>query len=94
MVDVNVDADADPAMDPDDLTCQEFVELVTDYLEGALAPSERARFEAHLLDCDDCPIYLDQMRQTIVAVGALSAERLDPAAKEDLLTIFRDWKRC
>jgi len=92
MVDLN--AEALDVMNPDDLTCREFVELVTDYLEGTLPTADRARFEAHLLDCDDCPIYLDQMRQTIVTVGALSEERLDPAAKEDLLTIFRDWKRC
>lgn len=91
---VDVDATATVEMDPDELTCREFVELVTDYLEGALSPDERARFEAHLLDCDDCPIYLDQIRETIRTVGALREEGIDPAAKEELLTIFRDWKRC
>lgn len=90
-----VDPTAKPTVDmePDDLTCQEFVELVTDYLEGALSPSARTRFEAHLLDCDDCPIYLAQMRATILTVGALSEPSLDPAAKTELLTIFREWKR-
>ena len=76
-----------------ELTCREFVELVTDFLEDALPPLERARFEAHLLDCDDCPVYLEQMRQTIRAVGALAEERIAPAARDELLRRFRDWKR-
>lgn len=81
-------------VDPDDLTCQEFVELVTEYLEGTLSPLDRSRFETHLLDCDDCPLYLDQMRLTIRAVGALTEAGLEPAAKAELLTLFRGWKRC
>jgi anti-sigma factor RsiW len=52
-------------MPPGTLTCQELVELVTDYLEGALSPGERARFEAHVAQCKHCPTYLDQMRTTI-----------------------------
>ena len=47
------------------LTCQEFVELVTEYLEGRLVVQERQRFELHLADCTGCTIYLEQMRQTI-----------------------------
>jgi len=76
-----------------ELTCQEFVELVTDYLEGALPVSEQVRFERHLDNCDDCPIYLDQMRRTIRVLGTLQEEQITPAAKEELLHRFRDWKR-
>jgi anti-sigma factor RsiW len=79
--------------DPDDLTCRELVELVTDYLEGALSGRDRARFEAHLLDCDGCPLYLEQMRLTIRAVGALTEHGMPQAAKDDLLRRFGDWKR-
>ena len=78
---------------PADLTCRELVELVTDYLEGALPSTERARFEAHLADCDDCPLYLGQMRLTIRALGALTEERVPPAAREELLRLFRRWDR-
>ena len=77
----------------DDLTCHELVELVTDYLEGALPLPDRRRFEAHLLDCDDCPVYLEQMRLTICAVGALSEARVPEAVKDEMLRLFRDWKR-
>ena len=79
--------------DPDDLTCQEFVELVTDYLEGALPPEDARRFAAHLDDCDYCLDYLAQMRQTIQALGRLTEDDLAPVARTRLLAAFRDWKR-
>ena len=54
-----------------ELTCRELIELVTDYVEGRLSPGDRARFEAHLAECDACETYLVQMRQTIRALGRL-----------------------
>ena len=77
----------------ENLTCQELVELVTEYLEEALAPAERQRFEAHLADCAGCRTYLEQMRQTIQATGALREEDLEPATRDQLLNIFRSWKQ-
>ncbi len=74
------------------LSCQELVELVTDYLEDALPPAERARFEAHLAECDGCSHYLEQMRLTIVAIGRLTEETIDPAARTEMLQLFRNWK--
>jgi anti-sigma factor RsiW len=74
------------------LTCQELVELVTDYLEGALPRDARERFEAHLAACDGCDAYLDQMRTTIMLVGRLRPEELDPRAEAVLLDAFRDWR--
>ena len=79
---------------PDDLTCHELVELVTDYLEGALSDAERTRFEYHLNYCEGCESYVDQMRRTIATVGRLRAEDTDPVAVEGLLGAFRDWKRA
>lgn len=80
-------------IDPGDLTCQEFVELVTDYLEGSLPPTERTRFEEHIADCDYCTLYLEQMQQTIRALGHLSEETITPSARDLLLAEFRSWKR-
>lgn len=77
----------------DDLSCRELVELVTNYLEGALPPAERARFEAHLAGCFKCGNYLEQMRQTIRTLGQLTEDAVAPAAREQLLQTFRDWKR-
>lgn len=76
-----------------ELTCQELVELVTAYLEGALAPHERARFEQHIAGCDGCTAYLAQMRQTITLLGTLSTRDIDPEAEQALLARFRDWNR-
>ncbi len=75
------------------VTCQEFVELVTEYLEGALSPAERTRFAAHIDHCDGCSEYLVQFRETIAAVGHLPPESIDPVAEEKLLATFRNWKR-
>jgi anti-sigma factor RsiW len=77
----------------EELTCKELVELVTDYLEGALPARERARFEEHLVDCPGCETYLEQMRQTIRVLGALSEERIEPRARERLLQVFSHWKQ-
>jgi anti-sigma factor RsiW len=81
-------------IDPDrDLPCQDLVELVTDYLEGRLTPMEQRRFEAHLALCRGCRTYLEQMRQTVRALGKLSDESIDPEARERLLAVFRAWRR-
>ena len=79
-------------MATDALTCQQLVELVTDYFEGTLSPEEVQRFEAHLVWCDPCAIYLAQMRQTIAMTGHLREGDLEPKAKEQLLDLFRQWK--
>ena len=75
------------------LTCRELVELVTDYLEGTLPAADRARFEQHLALCPNCPAYLEQMRQTIRALGMLPEESITPEARQELLEAFRNWKR-
>jgi anti-sigma factor RsiW len=75
----------------DDLSCVELVELVTDYLEGVLPPEERSRFEAHLVDCDGCVNYIDQMRTTIELTGRLRVDDLSPDMQADLVSAFRTW---
>jgi anti-sigma factor RsiW len=77
----------------DDLSCQQLVELVTDYLEGSLPQPERVRFEAHLFLCSGCRTYVEQMRQTVRALGRLPEESIQPAVNERLLAAFRDWRR-
>jgi predicted anti-sigma-YlaC factor YlaD len=68
------------------------VELVTDYLEGKLAATDRMRFEEHLLICDGCSAYLDQMRRTIEVVGSLQENSIPPPMRNHLLAAFREWK--
>jgi anti-sigma factor RsiW len=75
-----------------DLSCKELAELVTEYLENSLPLREKAQFEAHLALCPGCRTYLEQMRQTVHAVGHLAEESLDPTTRDKLLTLFRNWK--
>ena len=76
----------------DELVCQQVVELVTEYLEGALPRSERKRFEYHLRHCPNCTNYLEQMRITIRATGTLQAEDLPPEALEEFTELFHRWR--
>lgn len=73
-----------------ELVCQEFVELVTDYLEGKLPRRQRRRLEAHLGDCDGCSAYLQQVRVTVRSLGELPPEPADPHTRETLLRAFRE----
>ena len=75
------------------LSCQELVELVTDYLERALPAADQARFEEHIAACDDCQTYLEQIRVTIRLTGRLTPEQLEPDAESALLEAFRNWRR-
>jgi anti-sigma factor RsiW len=77
---------------PQPIPCRELVELVTDYLEGALAPETHARFEAHITCCDHCGAYLEQMRVTLRVVGHIDSDELAPDLEQGLLAAFRDWK--
>ena len=74
------------------IVCRQAVELVTDYLEGALRERDRARFEAHLARCPHCTTYLEQMRATIAAVGRIEAEELAPEVRDELVSLYRRWR--
>jgi anti-sigma factor RsiW len=80
-------------MSVSELTCQELVEVVTDYLEGSMPAERRLLFEEHLAFCDWCQTYLEQMRATIRLTGTLEEEDLTPEARAALLDVFRDWRR-
>jgi anti-sigma factor RsiW len=82
-----------PRKAADALACQELVEIITDYLEGALSPADRERFEAHIRGCEGCTAYLKQMRHTVAIVGRLREEDIPGPALEPLLVAFRTWKQ-
>jgi anti-sigma factor RsiW len=75
----------------DGLSCQEMVELITDYLEGALDARDHERFERHLDGCPHCGLYLEQLRVTLARLGSLDEDSLDPELRDELLVRFRDW---
>jgi anti-sigma factor RsiW len=71
------------------ISCQEVVEVITDYLEGKLSPEDVAIFEAHLAICDGCQWYLDQVRTTIAAVGRIDHEEVPAELRDTVLAAFR-----
>jgi anti-sigma factor RsiW len=75
-----------------DIACRQAVELVTDYLEGALSGRARRRFEAHLAGCPHCTEYLAQMRETIRLAGRLEPEDLTPQARAEFTDLYRRWR--
>jgi anti-sigma factor RsiW len=76
----------------DHMTCQEVVELVTDYFEGVLRTEQADLFEQHINFCEGCDWYVDEMRTTVASVGKITEEEIPDETREKLLTAFRDWK--
>jgi len=86
------EADRSRYPDPDAIDCIVLVELVTEYLDGALEPPERTRLEHHLTECDGCTTYIEQVRQTIRATGHLEPEAVPPAAIDRLVQAYRQFR--
>jgi anti-sigma factor RsiW len=73
------------------IPCQELVELVTAYLDGALPSAERARCDEHIRTCAGCRAYLQQMELVVAALGELRRTEGEEYAtdKARLLDLFR-----
>jgi predicted anti-sigma-YlaC factor YlaD len=77
----------------EELSCREVVEILGDYLEGAMTPEDRVRLEQHLADCDGCTAYLEQLRVTIRLSGRLTEDAVSAEGIAPLLEAFRAWRR-
>ena len=82
-----------PSPEGTGLTCREVLGLLTEYLDGALPPLDRARVAAHLQGCEACARYLEQFATTIEATAALRDEAVPVDVRESLLAAFRTWRR-
>jgi anti-sigma factor RsiW len=82
------DADRPPE---EDLACREVVEIVSEYLDGTMAPGERRRLEAHLEGCPFCTEYVDQLRAVGRALHTLGTESIGAGRRDALLQAFRSW---
>jgi anti-sigma factor RsiW len=72
------------------MNCDEFVELVTEFLDGSLDDETAARFVDHISECDGCEAYLGQVQRTVTTLADLPADdRLPEQARERLLDAFR-----
>ena len=79
--------------DGHDITCRQAVAPMTDYLDGALGPADRALVEAHLAECENCAEHLRQIRITVAVTGRIREQDLAPAARDDLMDLYRRWRR-
>lgn len=78
----------------EEVTCREFVELVTDYWDDALAARRLVLLEEHLVMCDWCKTYLEQLRATVEALPAVPRPEPPPSATEErLLVAFEEWRK-
>ena len=84
---------AEPTRPRRDYTCQEVVELASEYLEGAMTAEQMAAFEVHLNFCDGCFRFLDQVRATAALARALPEEEIPDEVRAELLQVFDDWRR-
>ena len=75
------------------VTCQEIVELVTDFLEHALDSETAAAFEEHINFCDGCEAYLVQMHTTIATVAGAEPEEPPALTQQRLMHAFREWRQ-
>jgi anti-sigma factor RsiW len=75
-----------------ELTCRELVEVITDYLEGALPPLQHARFEAHLRECPLCCAYVADLQILIQQIGATRESLADTVDRARLLELFQHWR--
>ena len=69
------------------------VEIVTDYLDGALPPEEEKRLERHLETCPGCTEYLEQMRTIAGSLRGLDVQSLSVEMRDSLIATFRDFRR-
>ena len=83
----------DARPDAHDITCRQAVALMTDYLDGTLGQDDRDLVEAHLGECESCAEHLRQIRITVRVTGRIREDDLDPAAREDLMDLYRRWRR-
>lgn len=77
-------------MNRDEVRCREVVGVLSDYFEGALPVQQRAALEQHLLMCEGCTNYVDQMRTSIRLTGRLQEEDVPAPVMEKVLQMFRE----
>ncbi len=75
-----------------DLTCQELVEVITDYFDGAMSDADRGRFERHLNECSGCQAVVSQFRTAIEITGRLTEEQVSDAQRDAMRDVFRRWR--
>ncbi|MGH2525851.1 MAG: anti-sigma factor family protein [Actinomycetota bacterium] len=76
----------------DEMRCVEFVDLISDYLQGDVSDEQLVRMEHHLEGCAGCRAALEQIKTVIRVTGRLTAAdvaSIDPLIRDRLLSTLR-----
>lgn len=76
------------------ITCKDFLEHVSDYVDGAMAPDLRAQLEAHLTNCPDCWVEFDETKMTVEIFQNVKCHPLPGDVHDRLMTTLeKHWNR-
>jgi anti-sigma factor RsiW len=73
----------------EDPACIEVVEIMTDYLEGALPAAKVLRLERHLAMCPGCTEYLEQLSAIAGSLRGVTGDSFPPEVRDRLIEAFR-----
>lgn len=74
----------------EDVACRQVVEMITDYLDGALPVEHRSALEQHLVLCEGCTTFFDQMRTTIGMTGVLREEDVPDEVMAVVMRVIKE----
>lgn len=69
--------------------CRDVIDLLTEYVEGGLAPGDARRLEAHLAGCGPCIEFLETLKKTRAAVGTLRAQAMPEQCRRELRAFLK-----
>ena len=67
------------------ITCQSFLDDLSDYIDGDVAQEIRVTFEAHLAKCPNCWVVFDETQRTVEIVQRYDCHPLPEKVRERLL---------
>ena len=74
--------------------CPEYMENLSDYLDGGMDPELCAEIEAHLGECNNCRIMVDTLRQTVTLCREGKPEPLPESLEKKLTGLLRErWRQ-
>lgn len=74
------------------ITCREFIENVSDYIDGAMEPDLLVKLEAHLAKCPDCWVQFDETKMTVEIFQNVECHPLPSDVHDRLMkTLESNW---
>lgn len=67
------------------ITCQSFLDDLSDYIDGDVAEEIRITFEAHLAKCPNCWVVFDETQRTVEIVQRFDCHPMPVEVKDRLM---------